>query len=164
MITLTQCAVFAGLASDELIAGVSPSAKHRSLLLSYLLDSERGLVAVRVRIVADLRCFRELGALRPTADRLLVLRLFLTEFPGARCYRKRVSPCITKSELAAGSDQERADTAQLNSRIAALPNTPPDDWIAPNRRRLVIGGSNLSQAATHFSIVDLDQSMVRPVN
>ena len=35
-------------------------------------------MAVRDMIVADLRRFRELGALQPTADLLLVLRLFLT--------------------------------------------------------------------------------------
>jgi hypothetical protein len=47
MITVTQCAAFAGLASDELIVGVSPSAKHRSLLSSYILNLERGPMGVR---------------------------------------------------------------------------------------------------------------------
>jgi hypothetical protein len=81
MISVTQCAAFAGLASDELILGVAPSVKHRSLLSSYLLNLELGKlgpIAVRDMIVADMRRFRELGALQRAADLLLVLRLFLT--------------------------------------------------------------------------------------
>jgi hypothetical protein len=85
MITVTQCAAFAGLASDELIVGISPSAKHSLLLSSYLLNLERGPLAVRDMIIADLRRFHELGARQYTADLLLVLRLFLTDYPCARC-------------------------------------------------------------------------------
>jgi hypothetical protein len=91
MITVTECAVFAGLASDELIVGVAPSAKHRSLLSSYLLNLGRGVVAVRDMIIADMRRFRELGARQYTADLLLVLRLFLTDYPDARCIRSKNS-------------------------------------------------------------------------
>jgi hypothetical protein len=85
MIAVTQCAAFAVLASDELIVGISPSAKHRLLLSSYLLNLERGPLAVRDMIIADLRRFHELGARLYTADLLLVLRLFLTDYPCARC-------------------------------------------------------------------------------
>jgi hypothetical protein len=67
MITVTQCAAFAGLASDELIVGISPSAKHSLLLSSYLLNLERGPLAVRDMIIADLRRFMSLerGSIQP---------------------------------------------------------------------------------------------------
>jgi hypothetical protein len=97
MITVTQCAAFAGLASDELIVGISPSAKHSLLLSSYLLNLERGPPAVRDMIIADLRRFHELGARQYTADLLLVLRLFLTDYPSARC---------TKLEIVLGENSE----------------------------------------------------------
>ena len=84
MITVTQCAAFAGLAADELIVGVTPSAKHRSLLSSYILNLERGPRAVRDMIIADLRRFHDLGARQHAADLLLVLRFFLTDYPDAR--------------------------------------------------------------------------------
>lgn len=105
MITVTQCADFAGLASDELIVGISPSAKHRLLLSSYLLNLERGPLAVRDMIIADLRRFHELGARQYTADLLLVLRLFLTDYPCARCIqtgnrlRENSEPRVSKLKL-----------------------------------------------------------------
>jgi hypothetical protein len=88
MISVTQCAVFAGLASGELILGVALSDKHRWLLSGYLSNMERGPAAVRDMIVADMRRFHELGALRRAADLLLVLRLFLTHHPDARFGQK----------------------------------------------------------------------------
>jgi hypothetical protein len=48
-------------------------------------------------IIADLRRFHELGARQYTADLLLVLRLFLTEYPSARC---------TKLEIVLGENRE----------------------------------------------------------
>lgn len=56
-------------------------------------------MAVREMIIADLRRFRDLGALQPSADLLLVLRLFLTDHPEARCVQKRDEPW-KKRELA----------------------------------------------------------------
>jgi hypothetical protein len=41
MITLTQCAAFAGLTAHEFVLGVSPSAKHQLLLSSYLVHLGR---------------------------------------------------------------------------------------------------------------------------
>jgi hypothetical protein len=126
MITVTQCAAFAGLASDELILGVTPSAKHRLLLLSYLLNLDRGPMAVRDMIIADLRRFRELGALQPTADLLLVLRFFLTDYPDARCVQKRNSPCKRKSETRAGDksgghgERIEAATTEIKSEVIEL--------------------------------------------
>jgi hypothetical protein len=83
MITVTQCAALAGLASNEMVLGVTPSARHHSLLASYLLNLGRGPVAVRTMIVADLRAFLDLGAARRAADLLIVLRFFLSKHPEA---------------------------------------------------------------------------------
>ena len=38
MITIEQCAEFSGLASHETVLGAIPSAKHRVLLSSYVLN------------------------------------------------------------------------------------------------------------------------------
>ena len=83
MITVTQCAAVADLAANEMFLGVTPSAKHHSLLSSYLLNLGRGPAAVRDMIVADLRCCLDLGASQRAADLLVVLRLFLAEHPDA---------------------------------------------------------------------------------
>ena len=123
MISATQCAAFAGLASDEMILGVTPSAKHRSLLSSYLLNLERGPMAVRDMIIADLRRFRDLGALQPTADLLLVLRLFLTDHPEARCVQKREEPWKKKSKTRAcdefGGGGECIEAATQRARLSS---------------------------------------------
>jgi hypothetical protein len=81
MISVSECAAHAGLASNELVLGAIPSAKHRSLLDSYLLSSHRGLDTVRDMIVADLRGFLDLGAPTGAADMLIVLRMLFTEHP-----------------------------------------------------------------------------------
>ena len=39
MITVEQCLEFAGLASNEMVLGATPSAKHRVMLSSYVLKS-----------------------------------------------------------------------------------------------------------------------------
>jgi hypothetical protein len=78
-ISWMQCAAITGLASKEIILGVSPSAKHRSLLSSYLFNLKRGQATVRDMIIADLRSFLELGALHRAADLLVVLRLFFSD-------------------------------------------------------------------------------------
>jgi hypothetical protein len=96
MISVSECAAHAGLASNELVLGAVPSEKHRSLLSSYLLNSHRGLEAVRVMIVADLRSFLDLGVPARAADLLIVLRMLLTEHPQAcrpvRPAVRRVAP------------------------------------------------------------------------
>jgi hypothetical protein len=87
MITCAQCAVFAGLAANEIFLGPTPSAKHRSLLTSYLVNLKRGPEVVRDMIVSDLRCWLDLGAVQQAADLLIVLRQFLSDYPEARCVR-----------------------------------------------------------------------------
>jgi hypothetical protein len=84
MISLSQCAAYAGLDSSELLIGAVASAKHHSLLESYVLNLRRGDVVVRDLIRTDLRTFIDLGAQEKAADLLLVLRLFLSGYPEAR--------------------------------------------------------------------------------
>lgn len=81
MNTLEECAKFAGLDSSELFADSALSAKHRSLLSSYLLNLKRGSSAVREMIVSDIRAATDLGASRYAADLVLVLRMFLSKCP-----------------------------------------------------------------------------------
>jgi hypothetical protein len=83
MISVSECAAVAGLASNELVLGPVPAAKHRSLLSSYLLNAHRGLDCVRGLIVADLRRFLDLGVPARAADLLIVLRMLLTKHPEA---------------------------------------------------------------------------------
>ena len=88
MITLEQCAVFAGLASNETLLGATPSALHHSLLSSYLLNLGKGPKFVRKLIVVDIRTYLDLGASKRAADLLLVLREFLSHHPEARLVRR----------------------------------------------------------------------------
>ncbi len=84
MVSLSQCAGCAGLDSSELLIGTVVSAKHHSLLQSYVLNLWRGAIVVRDLIRTDLRAFIDLGAKERAADLLLVLRLFLSGYPEAR--------------------------------------------------------------------------------
>ena len=55
MLTLEQCIAMAGLAGDEVILGMTPCARHRMLLESYLTNIWRGPKVVRDMIIGDLR-------------------------------------------------------------------------------------------------------------
>jgi len=80
MITLKQCAKLAGLDPGALVVGVTPTARHYTLLKSYhLLNLHHGGAAVRRMIVCDLLSCLDIGALRCAADLVVVLRLFLSE-------------------------------------------------------------------------------------
>ena len=83
MITLEECVRVAGISKNQLILGATPSTRHLSLLASYLLNLDRGVASVRRMIVADLHGFVDLGQPHRAADTLLVLRMFLTEYPEA---------------------------------------------------------------------------------
>jgi hypothetical protein len=85
MITLEQCTASAELAPNEIVLG--PSAKHRSLLASYLLNLKRGPEGVRDMMVSDLRCWLDLGVVQQAADSLIVLRQYLSDYPEARLMR-----------------------------------------------------------------------------
>ena len=85
MFTMRQCADYAELASNELPLCAVPSAKHTSLLASYLLNLKRGEAAVCDMILGDYRRFMDLGAQERAADLFLVLRLFLSDYREAKC-------------------------------------------------------------------------------
>ena len=84
MITVEQCAEFSGLASNETVLGATPSAKHRALLSSYVLNLWRGPKTVRKMIVAHIRNWLDLGMVKEAADLVVVLRQFLSDYPEAR--------------------------------------------------------------------------------
>lgn len=77
MITMKECANYAGIALYEVPVRAIPSARHKRLFRSYLLNLERGEKAVSRMIAEDLRRNMELGAHERAADLLHVLRLFL---------------------------------------------------------------------------------------
>ena len=79
MVTVKECAAFAGLASNEMVLGATPSATHRVLLSGYLLNLRRGPKVVRKLIVADIRMWLDFGMPKYAADSLIVLRRFLSD-------------------------------------------------------------------------------------
>ena len=123
MITLTQCAAFAGFTGNELVLGVSPSAKHQLLLSSYLVHLGRGQAAVREIIVADLRIFLDLGVSQRAADLLIVLRLFLSDYPDARL----VSPRWDGRDLVPKSSAPRRLAPRRDEKSIAVRRSPPID-------------------------------------
>ena len=93
MITVEQCAEFTGLALNEMVLGAIPSTRHRVLLSSYVLKLWRGPKTVRKMIVAAIRARLDLGMAKESADLVVVLRQFLSDYPEARLEQKlRESP------------------------------------------------------------------------
>jgi hypothetical protein len=78
MNSINECEVLARTASDELSLCAVPSAKHSSLLASYLLNLKHGETAVCNMMLADFRRFLELGAQERAADVLHVLWRFVS--------------------------------------------------------------------------------------
>jgi hypothetical protein len=85
MFSVSECIDHFGLHSSEVLLGPAPSAKHKTLLASYLLNRWRGASKVGEIIRSDLRSAVDLGARERAADLLLVLRLFSTDMPRATC-------------------------------------------------------------------------------
>jgi len=81
MIPLRECARMAGLESEQLVIGAPAHPIHWRLLSGYLANLDKGPAAVCALITADLRVFLDLGAKERAASVLVVLRLFLTQFP-----------------------------------------------------------------------------------
>ena len=81
---MTECIECSARTFDETLPNAPPSAKHCRLLSSYLLNLDRGSVAVREMIVGDIDRFRDLGARQLASDLSLVLNCFLADFPEAR--------------------------------------------------------------------------------
>ena len=74
-----------GIAPDDLAVCALPSARHKSLLRSYLLNLYRGETAVCRMIIGDFWRLMDLGAEERAADVFHVLRLFLSAHPRAKC-------------------------------------------------------------------------------
>ena len=85
MITLNECADLIGLAPDELLLCAIPSARHKSLLKSYLFSLKWGEKALCCLIIGDFWRLMDLGAEERAADVFHVLRLFLSAHPRAKC-------------------------------------------------------------------------------
>ena len=84
MISMQECAEYAGLAPDELDFDVAISRRHAASLASYLFNIHRGVVNVRQMIIADLWGYLDLGVRAKACDTMVVLRMFLSNFPEAR--------------------------------------------------------------------------------
>ena len=99
MITVVQCVEFTGLGLNEMVLGAVPSTRHRVLLSSYALKLWRGPKTVRKMIVADIRMWLDLGMVKESADFLIVLRQFLSDYPEARLEQKSSERPVRKSLL-----------------------------------------------------------------
>jgi hypothetical protein len=95
MLGLQQCASIAGLSSHEVILGLTPTARHETLLRSYVSITTLSRAALCGLIVADLRKFLDLGATRQAGDRFIVLRWFL--------FDDEVAPKVTRAPEISGS-------------------------------------------------------------
>lgn len=84
MIGARQCSELAGLSSHEAFLGVSPSARHEALFESYVSITHLTKKCLGELIVTDLRNFLDLGAVRQAADRFVVLRRLLSDYPEAQ--------------------------------------------------------------------------------
>jgi hypothetical protein len=84
MISMQECAEFAGMALDNVIFDVPVSRRHAESLASYLFNIHRGAESVRQMIIADLLGFLDLGLRAKASDALVVLRMFLSDYPDAR--------------------------------------------------------------------------------
>ena len=127
VISVRECASFAGLTPGEICLGVSPSAKHRVLQSRYLLGLWRGARTVRNLIVADIRHWLRIGDPDRAADAFIVLRQFLADFPQAQ-----LAPVSVRSLSLRGrprGEGRRHRSRNLSCRRVgigpALPNISP---------------------------------------
>lgn len=134
MITVAQCASFAGLSPKEIILGASPSRRHEALLWSYLLNLHRGPllnlnrgpVVIREMILSDLRTSLDLGAHNWAGDLFFVLRAFLSEYPEARrspaASKRADSIPFTKADIV---PLKKGETGPFVSQARCLYGRPP---------------------------------------
>lgn len=67
------------LAADSISLSASVTPAHRTLLVSYRMNAQRGEESARNLILRDMRNFMDLGALDRATDLLIVLALFMRE-------------------------------------------------------------------------------------
>jgi hypothetical protein len=139
-ISVSQCAAFSGLATNELVLGVTPSVKHAQIYSSYLrnLGNDRG--AVQEVIVAAIRAYIERGAMRPAADLLIVLRMLLSEESdmalfrrGVTAFPEKVAPIRLQTKK--NRRRSRALGALDAASVAAEPKARKGDVLSLNAYR-----------------------------
>ena len=90
MISVSRCVALSGLGGDEIVLGVTRAKRHDELYENYLRDPRKRYVALRDRIVGDIRASLNMGATRLAADLFIVLRLaFARRLAGSRDGRRR---------------------------------------------------------------------------
>ena len=93
-------------------------------VISFIWDgAKRRSARSREIIVADLRIFLDLGVSQRAADLLIVLRLFLSDYPDARC----VSPRWEGWDLAQKSSAPRRAPRRDEKSIAVRRSPPIDE-------------------------------------
>jgi hypothetical protein len=97
-ISVSQCAAFAGLSANELVLGVAPSAKHVKLFSNYLRNLGNDRKAVQEVIVAAIRAYIEMGAMKPAADLFIVLRMLLSEQSDGELAAEASAPIVLAIE------------------------------------------------------------------
>lgn len=120
MLSLSQCFDFTDLMPEEIILGVSSTPHHERLLRSYELALDRSsIIAVRDRMIADLRFCIDFGAKARAADLLLVLRTFLSQhLETVRKMEQESEP--SRSLSARTPSHEFADKCCLASTAAVI--------------------------------------------
>ena len=118
MVTVKECATFARLASNEMVLGATPSATHRVLLSSYLLNLWRGPKTVRKMIVADIRMWLDLGMPKHASDLLIVLRQFLSDYPESRFEQESCDSPVRNFHSTVPGAAQRINHTKLMPRLA----------------------------------------------
>lgn len=133
MISVRECASFAGLTPEEICLGVSPGDKHDVLQARYIQVLWKGAWTVRNLIVADIRHWAGRGQPDRADDPLIVLRQFLSDFPQARLELARPSGATLHSRPR--REARRRRSRNLSCRrvglCAAQPNLSPET-ISPD--------------------------------
>ena len=139
MVTLEECCAIAGLAGEETYLGVTPCARHRALLTSYLINMGKGPEAVRRMIIGDLRRCADLGATLRAADLLIVLRQFLSEHFASRSVQADEAPdyeslsndndCLSPRRAGAGSLARTRVVVPLAGRLRSVALHPDDSRV-----------------------------------
>lgn len=139
MISLNECAAIAGLRPRELVLGVAVSERHHRMLSNYLLNVKRGAAVVCAIIVADMRGYRDLGALQKSADLLIVLRLFLS--------KHRLEPRAALRRFTWANGETRRPPLEAAKRAA----TSNRSWRTPRLAAPIGASAALRRQPSHHS-------------
>lgn len=111
MISERECITIAGLTPSEAVLGARPSSRHDYLLKSYLSISKLSKAALRDVIISDLRGFMDLGAEQQAADRLMILRRVLSDYPQALPRRSAGRMIVRKGDGIRGVALSKSEEA-----------------------------------------------------